>query len=227
MPSFRLQTLGDLSLRTLPDPSSSDADAEAGRELVGPSKGLAVLALLAATPGHGALRAYLADLLWPDVPPDRRRGSLRQALYYVKHRAGTELLHREGDRLSLRPDRIEVDLWELERAVERERWPEVIRCYGGPFVPEVPGEVSEEFRGRVRSVRSRVASRVATAREMTSTDSDALPDGRAPGDPETDPGGEDGAGGPDPEPPRRHDWVTILAPATVAAAGLGVAALLV
>lgn len=221
MPSFYLQTLGALSLRSAGDRSvspSEDGESEDG-EVVGASKGLAVLALLAATPGLQAGRSYLADLLWPDASPSRGRGSLRQALYYVRRRTGAEFTRREGDRLRLRADRIVVDLWELERAAERGRWSEVIRLHRGPFLPEVPGTVSDEFRARVRSVRDRVTARVETAYGRTARDGDRAT--------RREVGAEAPAGGRPLDPPDRHDWVTLIAPATVAAAGLALAALLV
>lgn len=211
MPSFRLQTLGSLSLR----PADGDIPPDDDSEVVGPSKGLAVLAFLAATPGHEARRSYLADLLWPDAPLHRKRGSLRQALYYVRRRAGADLLRREGGRLALRRDRISVDLWELERAAEEGRWEEVIRLYRGPFVPEVPGPVSDEFRLWVRSVRERVAGRVGDARAGRIREGEPRPDA---GD-----RARDGGAG----LPGRHDWLSLLAPATVVAAGVAAAALLV
>lgn len=222
MPPFHLHTLGALSLRRAEDRSDSSSEEDPSPEdgeVVGASKGLAVLALLAATPGHQARRTYLADLLWPDASPSRGRGSLRQALYYVRRRAGTEFTRREGDRLRLRADRIAVDLWELERAAERERWDEVIRLHRGPFVPEVPGTVSDEFRARVRSVRDRVTARVESARERRTRDAD-----REAG---RESGGKAGGTGRPLDPPDRHDWVTLIAPATVTAAGVALAALLV
>lgn len=211
MTAYRLRTLGDLSLRD-----------EEGRELVGPSKGLALLAFLAATPGHAARRSYLADLLWPEGPRTRARASLRQAIYYVARCAGEDPLRADGERLFLREDRLAVDLWELERASAEMRWGAVDRLRAGPFVPEVPGTVSREFREWILSVRRQVdgyGDRTA-ARSSKRTSGR---DGAAAGGREDDAVG-DGSRPRGTRAPGRHRWVTVAAPAAVAATGVLLAA---
>lgn len=210
MTAYRLLTLGDLSLR----------DQE-GRELVGASKGLALMAFLAATPGHAARRSHLADLLWPEGPRVRARASLRQAIYYVARCAGDDLLRADGERLLLREDRLAVDLWELERAAADERWGAVDSLRAGPFVPEVPGTVSREFREWVLSVRRRVHR----YGDRTAARSTRRPSARAA----AASGGEEGTEGERSRPPGvpapdRHHWVTVAAPAAVAATGVLLAA---
>jgi hypothetical protein len=227
MTSYRLRTLGDLSLRN-----------EAGEELVGPSKGVALLAFLAATPGHAARRSYVADLLWPEGPRSRARASLRQAIYYVGRRVEEDPLQADGERLILRTDRLSVDLWELERAVAEQRWGAVDRLRRGPFVPEVPGEVSQEFRDWVLSVRRRVdgyGDRSAARSASLASSRDGTPAAA----------GEAGAAGHATKyaagyaaghaarhrsrsreipVPDRHHWITLAAPAAATATGVLLAA---
>ncbi|MBL0169099.1 MAG: winged helix-turn-helix domain-containing protein [Gemmatimonadaceae bacterium] len=51
-------------------------------------KPLALLAFLACSPGNGASREQLIDLLWSDVEPEAARHTLRQTLWYVRRKLG-------------------------------------------------------------------------------------------------------------------------------------------
>lgn len=211
MPPFRLHTLGELSLRANRGGEGAAADG-AGREVMGPAKGLAVLALLAATPGHSVGRSYLADLLWPEASRSRARASLRQAIYYLRQQAGQDLLRTDGDRLELREDRLEVDLWELERAAAEGRREDVIQLHRGPFVPGVPGAVSGEFRAWVRHVRERLDRHLSRARAGAAAAEDRpVARKRWTGDEAV-------------AVPGRHEWLSLLAPAVVTAIGVALAA---
>lgn len=223
MPAFRLHTLGELSLRASGGREGAAAGEDDGdREVIGPGKGLAILAFLAATPGHSAGRSYLADLLWTDAPRARSRACLRQAIYYLGRQAGQELLRAEGDRLELREDRLEVDLWELERAAAEGRWEDVVRLHRGPFVPEVPGAAGDEFEARVRDTRQRLdrhlaraLSRVARADHRPVAGAGDRPIARTRW-----------TGGEAITVAGRHDWLSLLAPAALTAVGLALAAML-
>ena len=79
-------------------------------------------------------RDDLGALLWPGVPADRARASVRQALYSVRKAIGSDvLIEREG---ALHLDRTAVgfDLDELDRALSREDLEAAHEMWnGGPF----------------------------------------------------------------------------------------------
>jgi DNA-binding SARP family transcriptional activator len=85
----------------------------------------ALLAYLACHPDRDLTREHLADLLWPDSPPDAARRNLRQALYNLRQGLGprgSEVVDGGGGhnlvRLSLGPaDRLDVA--EFEAAFHR------------------------------------------------------------------------------------------------------------
>jgi DNA-binding SARP family transcriptional activator len=82
-------------------------------------KGQALLARLGRRPGEEVAREHLVGLLWPDVPDEQGRASLRQALAAVRRALGAarEAL-RAGERgVSLDREVADVDVAQLERGL--------------------------------------------------------------------------------------------------------------
>jgi len=103
-----LETLGTLALHEGgPD----------GEILLADSKALVVVALLAVSPAHRMRREHMADLLWPGVPHDKARRSLRQSLYYLSKQTGADLVTSDNGHLEL-TDGLECDMWELDRVMQ-------------------------------------------------------------------------------------------------------------
>jgi len=152
--TFHLRTLGGLSLHE----GSPDAPPA-----LGASKSLAVLVFLARAPGRAALRSHLSELLWPGLPRRKARRALRQSLYYLTQRAGTELWTADDGRLSLASGRLDVDLWALDRALEEERWADVVEAYGGPFLAGFEGKAGSEFDHWAEAEHERVWAGVKAA----------------------------------------------------------------
>lgn len=136
---FYLRTLGQLALYGRPDPESGSSP------LLRNAKSLAVLVYLAAGPNESVGRSRLATLLWPDRDPSEGRSSLRNALYYLKQRTGAPLLDRGEEELSLLPNRLVVDLWQFQEALEAKEWERAIGAYGGTFLASFSPDVSREF----------------------------------------------------------------------------------
>src|SRR5919108_1217963 len=99
---------------------------------------------LAKVPRRAALLTYLAlerdtsrtrliALLWPDVPADRGRHSLNQAIYYLRGLIGTDWVELRGDHYVVAPW-VTTDIEELERAAEAARYDEVLRLYQGQLL---------------------------------------------------------------------------------------------
>lgn len=154
MARFHLRTLGGLSLHE----GSPDEPA-----VLGASKSLAVLVYLARAPGRAALRSHLSELLWPGLPRKKARRALRQCLYYLTQRAGTELWAADDGRLSLADGKLEVDVWTLDRALEEERWADAVEVYGGPFMAGFDGKAGLEFEHWAEAQHERVWAGVKAA----------------------------------------------------------------
>lgn len=141
-----LRTLGGLSLHR---------GGPEGEVLLGSSKSLALLAYVALAPGREASRAHLASLLWPG-DPQRARRSLRQALYYLSKRAGTELLHADDGTLRVAGERLEVDAWAFDRALDAGDLERAVELYGGPFLEGFGADAGREFESWAESRNERI-----------------------------------------------------------------------
>ena len=104
VPHFRLLTLGA--------PLLVSATNEVVRYRT--RKHFALLIRLALEPGRKFAREYLIDLLWPDVPSDRGRHSLSQAITVLRHSLGRAGVAAHRATVGLNEDVIEVDALQLE-----------------------------------------------------------------------------------------------------------------
>lgn len=77
-------------------------------------KAVAILALLAAE-GRAFGREELAALLWPDADGSAAHGALRRTLSALRAAAGRDTVLVDRSRVALDPQRVRVDLVELER----------------------------------------------------------------------------------------------------------------
>jgi DNA-binding SARP family transcriptional activator len=149
-----LRTLGGLSLHPASDP---DGDA-----VLANSKSLLVLAILAIRPERALRRDQLAELLWPGT--DRRRAlrALRQALFFLR-RYAADALESGDETVRLRPEGLDVDLWRLDRALEEQRWDDVIALYGGPFAAGLERKGGVELEHLIEAESSRVRAGLEAA----------------------------------------------------------------
>lgn len=169
-----LRTLGGLSLHV------SREEPPDGDPLLHNAKPLALLAYLAASPDRSARRGHLAPLLWPDLEPGRARRALRQALYYLTDRAGTELLERSDDVLRVREDRLGVDLWDFQEALGAEDWDRAVELYGGTFLAGFGDKAGRELEHWIEARNEQIWSGLKAAyhRSVTGLLEEGL-DGRA------------------------------------------------
>lgn len=99
---------------------------------LGTRKSLAILAHLALQKGRVS-RLELAELLWPEQPEDRARGSLRQELSRLSQTLGG-VLQLEGQWVSLQRGAFSVDVWHFQQALQEQSWQEARNWYGGRFL---------------------------------------------------------------------------------------------
>ncbi|HYX83131.1 MAG TPA: BTAD domain-containing putative transcriptional regulator [Gemmatimonadales bacterium] len=143
---YYLKTFGGLRLLR----GGADGAPVAGLEN---SKTLLILAWLACRPERSESREFLAQFLWPG---DRQRGrrALRQALFFLTHRAAG-LLERSGDRVRLKPGRLNVDLWEWDRAIQRHDYRAALAVREGRFAADMERKVGVEAEHWIEAQNAR------------------------------------------------------------------------
>jgi DNA-binding SARP family transcriptional activator len=104
-------------------------------------KAQSLLAFLSLNPRLPHRREKLADLLFPDAPPDRVRRNFSDALYRLQKALGSDWLLIEGDTVALRADRqLWVDVWEFERLAASDQEADLqkaVDLYTGDLLPEL------------------------------------------------------------------------------------------
>lgn len=130
-------------------------------------KSQALLARLARLPGAALSRAELAGLLWPDVPDDQGRQSLRQALTAVRRTLGEGVLAATGDVVALAPGALDVDVARLDAALRPGATgaAEALGEVRGPFLHLFP-PVAEPFDDWVHAERAALTARVLEAARL-------------------------------------------------------------
>ncbi len=117
---------------------------------------LALLALLARSPGGCARRDWLVALLWPGAEPRCGRHSLRTALHALRRTLGRGVIQTAGQQLRLNPRRIRCDVIDFSHALEQRDWKGVIRTYQGPFLSGLQLRHSRAFGQWVDEQRDRI-----------------------------------------------------------------------
>ena len=154
---FHLRVLGQIDLRA--------AGGSEVRPVLAQPKRLAVLVYLAASrPQRMHRRDALLSLFWPDVPEDRARNGLRQALHQLRHALGPEVLTTRGtDSVGVNATAIACDAAEFEDALDRGRLADAVRAYGGEFLPAFAIEGTQAFNEWLDEMRRRLRNRAARA----------------------------------------------------------------
>lgn len=164
-------------LRTFGDPALLRiTPGGAPSVLIEPSKLLALIVFLSATPGRTATRDGLIDLLWADLDPDAGRHALRQHLWQLKRRLQGELVVEGRDQLVL-VSRIPSDRSEFITASEAADFARAVALYRGDFFPGFAGTGAAEFERWADRERSDLRARFLRCAELHI--SDLLNAGRA------------------------------------------------
>ena len=131
-PVFRLTILGTPGIA---GPGGRVAGA------AGQGQPLALLAVLACAGERGISRDRVTALFWPDASGQQASHRLSQLTHSIRRSLGCSDLMTGASDLSLRPDRIGCDLWELTAARGRGDFELAASLYAGPlldgfFLPE-------------------------------------------------------------------------------------------
>src|SRR3954447_19652603 len=134
-----LRLLGGLELR--------GADAKSYTAVLAQPKRLAVLAYLALAPDQGMRRRdSIGALLWPDQDQEHMRGSLRQAIRFLRRELGDAVIQNRGEEeVGLNHALVWCDVVALERATKAGQLDEAARLYRGGlligfFIPDAAPE---------------------------------------------------------------------------------------
>ena len=95
---------------------------------------LALLALIAASPGQSISRDRLLGLLWPERDEHSARHLLADSLYVLRRTLGDDAIVASGESLRLSPELVWNDVVEFRTALAEERWSDALQLYRGDFL---------------------------------------------------------------------------------------------
>jgi DNA-binding SARP family transcriptional activator len=139
---------------------------------------LALLALLAASPGLSRSRDKLLGYLWPERDSERARNLLSVSLHALRKALGEDAIVSAGADLRLDPRRLACDIHDFAAALDGGDPETAVSLYRGPFLDGffIPG--STEFEQWVEEQRRHWAERFGAALERLATDAEAAGDFR-------------------------------------------------
>jgi len=158
MSALQIRVLGGFEAR----PASGPALKLPSRKAEG------VLAYLALSPGVPHSRERISSLFWSDRAEPQARGSLRQTLTALRKCLGGnggEVLRVEGDKITLDPRIVEVDVALFERLLKEgtaEALERALELYRGDFL-DGNGIRDAAFEDWLRGVRARLRSTAVRA----------------------------------------------------------------
>lgn len=136
---FRLCTLGRVDLR--------DAEGREVGEVLGQPKRLALLAWLAITASDALQRRdLLLPLFWPELPEERARNALRQAIHQLRRALGGEAVRSLGaEMIGVNASDLWCDVPAFETALSRGALEEAVALYRGDLLPGFAVAGAAEF----------------------------------------------------------------------------------
>ena len=156
---IQLRTLGGLDL------SDPDGRGTLHAVLVQPKR-LALLVYLAlADPRSFRRRDTLVTLFWPELDGNHARGSLRQALRFLRGELGANVLVSRGEEeIAVSRDALRCDAAEFDLACEGGDWSRAAELYRGDLLDGVfISDISPAFEHWRENERGRLRRRAAAA----------------------------------------------------------------
>lgn len=125
-----------------------------------------LLVYLLLHPGRAHGRDHLAAQLWPDLPPDRGRRALSDALYRLRQTVPAGWLDSQSDTICLLPSSdIWVDVWQFEQWAAAHNPAAAADLYRGDLALEIEDEWIWGRRERVREQMTAVLLSLAETAE--------------------------------------------------------------
>jgi len=164
---IRFRTLGGLEL--------SDSQGRDLHALLSKPKRLALLAYLASHNHHASRRRdSVVALFWPEMDAAHARGSLRQALRFLRRELGDGVLNGHSEEeIGFEPHSFECDAVTFEQACDAGRLSEALQLYRGDFLDGfyIAGE-SAELERWIEGERTRLRQMAARAAAELSQDAE-------------------------------------------------------
>jgi DNA-binding SARP family transcriptional activator/TolB-like protein len=162
---LRLTLLGEVGLRSATGPVT--------RILAQPRRLALLVRLAVGAPGAFVRRDHLLAMFWPDADESRARGSLRQAIRYLRQGLGPEVVVGRGDdEVGVDPSRLVGDVAAFDQALDEGRDAAALALYRGELLPGFLVAHAPEFerwlsaeRRRLRAAALDAAVRLAEAAE--------------------------------------------------------------
>lgn len=126
---------------------------------------IGLLALLALARGRPVTRDKLIAMLWPEVPTNRARHQLSDALYIVRSALGEDVVRSVGDELLLNGEVIDSDVERFERWLDEGRLEPAVHLFAGPLLDGFHLPNALEFEHWLEGERARLGQRHAAALE--------------------------------------------------------------
>ena len=131
---------------------------------------IALLALIASSPGGAISRDRLLGFLWPDRDEHTARHLLADSIYVLRKTLGERSIVASGETLQLSADFVRTDVAEFRRAIAEERWTDALQLYRGDFLDGFYVRNAADFdqwvmgeRDRLRAMAARAASTLAAS----------------------------------------------------------------
>jgi DNA-binding SARP family transcriptional activator len=140
---------------------------------------LALLALLALSPGHRVSRDKLMGLLWPERASGEARNLLKVSAYVIRQALGEAALLSDGDSMRLNTAVLRVDVVDFKAALDRGDHEGAVALYDGPLLNGFFLSGAPEFDQEMDRERERLAGACAGALESLAQDAEADGDFRA------------------------------------------------
>jgi TolB-like protein/DNA-binding SARP family transcriptional activator len=166
-PTFHLRLFGSPSIEV-------DGGVLTGR--VSQRHRLALLALLALSPGGRASRDKAVASLWPESDQEKGRNLLSVAMYVIRSSLGDAALVGTGDELRLDAEVVRSDVADFEAALARGDHAAAVSLYRGPFLDGFFLSDAPDFEQWVSRERERLAAGHRKALEALADQAEAAGD---------------------------------------------------
>jgi DNA-binding SARP family transcriptional activator/tetratricopeptide (TPR) repeat protein/TolB-like protein len=153
---IRLQTLGSLDL--------VGPDGDEIRSVIAQPKRLALLSFLALSPGGMQRRDRLLSLFWPESDEEHARGSLRQAVAYLRRSLGAGVLVNRGEEeIGVAESTLWCDAAEFQRRIAGDDAASAMELYRGDLMDGFIVSDAPEFEDWLAAERTRLRDLAAKA----------------------------------------------------------------
>jgi len=142
---------------------------------------LALLALIASSPGETISRDRAVGLLWPDRDEYTARHLLADSVYVLRRALGAQVIIASGETLRLSTSTLWTDIVQFRNAIAEGRWGDALDLYHGDFLDGFFVRNAADFeqwamaeRVRLRGLAVRAASRLTFLHRTNGNITDAV-----------------------------------------------------